>query len=75
MGIIGGSTRANRPNRRCRGGRLLDATCGIIGEKHGWALNTYNMVLRVLLICQQLLCCTRVRKSAGNKNNQNKQYL
>ena len=23
MGIIGGSTRANRPNRRCRGGRLL----------------------------------------------------
>ena len=38
MGIIGRSTRMNRPNRRCRGGRLLGATCGIIGEKHGWAL-------------------------------------
>ena len=41
MGIIGGSTKANRPtcNRRCRGRRLLDATCGIIEEKnHGWAL-------------------------------------
>ena len=29
MGIIGGSTRANRPNRRC----LLGATSGIIGQK------------------------------------------
>ena len=29
-GIIGGCTRANRPNRKCRGGRLLGATCGII---------------------------------------------
>ena len=35
MGIIGGSTRANRPNRRCMGWRLLGATCGII-EKKTW---------------------------------------
>ena len=40
IGIIGRSTRANRPNRRCRGGRLLGATWGFIGEKHGWALIT-----------------------------------
>ena len=39
MGIIGGSTRANRSNRRCRGGRLIGATCGIIErKKYGWAL-------------------------------------
>ena len=38
MGIIGGSTRANSPTRRGRGGRLLGATCGIIENKHGWAL-------------------------------------
>ena len=30
MGIIGGSTRANRPNRMCRGGHILGATWGII---------------------------------------------
>ena len=29
--------KANRPNRRCRGGRVLGATWGII-EKHGWEL-------------------------------------
>ena len=34
MGIIGGSTRSNRPNRRC----LLGATSRIIEKKHGWAL-------------------------------------
>ena len=52
MGIIGGSTRANKPNRRCRGGRLLGSTCGIIEKKkHGWvlirvwALNRDNIVL------------------------------
>ena len=38
MGIIGGSTRANRPNRRCMGEHLLGATCGIIEKKHGWVL-------------------------------------
>ena len=38
MGIIGGSTRANRPNRRCTGGRLLGATCRIIEKTHEWAL-------------------------------------
>ena len=52
-GIIGGSTSANRPNRRCRGGRLLGATCEIIGKKttgryrllgHG-GLNRDNTVL------------------------------
>ena len=43
MGIIGGSTRANRPNRRC----LLAATGGIIEKNMGgrfraWALNRDN---------------------------------
>ena len=38
MGIIGRSTRANRPNRRCRGGRLLGATCGIIEKNMGGRL-------------------------------------
>ena len=38
MGIIGGSTRANRPNRRCRGGCLLGATCGIIEKNMGGRL-------------------------------------
>ena len=40
MGLIGRSTRANRPNHRCMGGHLLGATQGIIeGKKHGWALH------------------------------------
>ena len=34
MGIIGGSTRANRPNRRF----IRCSTSGIIGKKHGWTL-------------------------------------
>ena len=46
MGIIGGSTRANGPDSRCRGERLLGATCGIIGKIMGgpWALNRDNTV-------------------------------
>ena len=46
MGIICGSTRANRPNRRC----LLGATSGIIEKNMGgslirvWALNRDNTV-------------------------------
>ena len=42
MGIIGRSTRVNRPNHRCRGGRLLGATCGIIEEKP-WVGTYYGM--------------------------------
>ena len=50
MGAIGGSTRANRPNRRCRGGGfLVTLLCGITGKKHGLirarALNRANTVL------------------------------
>ena len=59
MGIIGGSTRANRPNRRCRGRRLLGATCGLL-KKHGWALirvwalNRDNMVHQLRLAASNL---------------------
>ena len=45
MGIIGGS---NRPNRRCRGGRLLGATCGIIDKIMGGRLLGYRRLIGII---------------------------
>ena len=47
MGIIGGSTRANRPNRRCRGGRLFGATCGIIEKTMGGRLLGHGRLIGI----------------------------
>ena len=48
MGIIGGSTRANRPNRRCRDGRLLGATCGIIEKNMGGRLLGHGRLIGII---------------------------
>ena len=49
MGIIGGSTRANRPiKRRCKGGRLLGATCGIIGKNMGGRLLGHGRLIGII---------------------------
>ena len=45
---IGGSTRANRPNRRCRGGRLLGATCGIIENNIGGRLLGHERLIGII---------------------------
>ena len=46
--IIGGFTRANRPNRRCRGGRLLGATCRIIEKTMGGRLLGHGRLIEII---------------------------
>ena len=48
MGITGGSTRENRPNRRCRSGRLLGATCEIIEKNMGGRLLGYGRLIGII---------------------------
>ena len=48
MGIIGESTRANKPNRRCRGGRLLGATYGISDKNTGGRLLGYGRLIGII---------------------------
>ena len=48
MGILGGSTRTNRPNRRGRGGRLLGATCGIIETNMGGRLLGHGRLIGII---------------------------
>ena len=48
MGIIGGSTRANRPNRRCRSGHLLGSTCGIIEKNMGGRLLGHGRLIGII---------------------------
>ena len=48
MGIIGGSTRTNRPNRRCLLGATSGATSGIIEKNMGGRLLGHGRLIGII---------------------------
>ena len=48
MGIIGRSTRANRPNRRSSSGRLLGSTCGLLEKIMGGRLIGHGRLIGII---------------------------